>query len=101
MRNSKKVLEENNLISVCIGTWSVYWLFPIYTAMGGCLGVVELIRRIIPRDIVGHSDVKLKFMDSSVHIFYEVAGTAGAFFSAYFIHVCIVFFLKIVFIVNN
>ena len=53
--------------------------------MGGCLGVIELIRRIIPRDILGDDAIKLKKMDAIVHIFYEVAGTAGAFFSAYFI----------------
>ncbi|KAG8956397.1 hypothetical protein FRC03_010893 [Tulasnella sp. 419] len=51
-------------------------------ASGVAYGMVELIRRIIPRDIVGGHVGKLKRMDATVHIFYEVAGTAGAFASA-------------------
>jgi len=50
--------------------------------MGGCLGILELLRRVIPRDIVGENPNKLKRMDATVHIFYEVAGTAGAFASS-------------------
>jgi len=50
--------------------------------MGGCLGIIELIRRVLPRDIVGENPHKLKRMDATVHIFYEVAGTSGAFASA-------------------
>ena len=65
------------------GQWSVYWIIPIYMSMGGCLGVVEILRRTIPRDIVGSDEVKLKSMDATVHIFYEVSGTSGAFFSAF------------------
>ena len=45
--------------------------------------MVELIRRVIPRDIVGGDVVKLKRMDALVHIFYETTGTAGAFLSSY------------------
>ncbi|KAL0941964.1 uncharacterized protein CTRU02_204727 [Colletotrichum truncatum] len=51
--------------------WSYYGkypndaIIPIYTISGIAYGCVELIRRIIPRDIV--------------HIFYELTGTAGAF----------------------
>ena len=45
--------------------------------------MVELIRRIIPRDVVGGNVTKLRKMDSIVHIFYEVSGTAGAFFAAF------------------
>ena len=44
--------------------------------------MVELIRRVIPRDIVGGNVLKLRRMDATVHILYEVAGTAGAFASA-------------------
>lgn len=44
--------------------------------------MVELIRRVIPRDIVGGNVQKLRRMDALVHIFYEVAGTAGAFCTA-------------------
>ncbi|KAL9116747.1 MAG: hypothetical protein Q9187_006724 [Circinaria calcarea] len=41
--------------------------------------MVELIRRVIPRDIVGGNVQKLRRMDAAVHIFYEIAGTSAAF----------------------
>ena len=44
--------------------------------------MVELIRRVIPRDLVGGNVQKLRRMDSLVHIFYEISGTAGAFCTA-------------------
>lgn len=44
-------------------------------------GIVELIRRVVPQNIVGLDAIKLKKMDSMVHIFYEIAGTSGAFLS--------------------
>lgn len=44
--------------------------------------MVELIRRVIPRDLVGGNVQKLRRMDSLVHIFYETSGTAGAFCTA-------------------
>jgi len=61
------------------GTWSPWILFPLYLPMGGCLGVLELVRRVLPRDIVGENPEKLQKMDAHVHIFYEIAGTSGAF----------------------
>lgn len=63
------------------GSWNPYIIFPIYIAMGGCLGVMELVRRVIPSHIVGTDPEKLKKMDATVHIFYEIAGTSGAFAS--------------------
>lgn len=63
------------------GTWNPNGLFPIYVVSGLSYGTVELIRRVIPRDIVGSDVVRLKKMDSLVHVLYEVAGTAGAFSS--------------------
>jgi hypothetical protein len=68
-------------------------------------GMVELIRRIIPRDIVGgdvqsmylpsqhftyihlHLSLELRKMDALVHILYEVAGTCGALLSVKLIQV--------------
>lgn len=44
--------------------------------------MVELIRRVIPADIVGGNAGKLRRMDASVHVLYEVAGTSGAFASS-------------------
>lgn len=67
------------------GQWNPIILFPIYSVIGICHGMVELIRRVIPRDIVGGDVIKLKKMDATVHVFYEVAGTAGAFFSTFLV----------------
>ncbi|KAF8985762.1 hypothetical protein CPC16_010169 [Podila verticillata] len=67
------------------GEWNSLILFPIYSIIGICHGMVELIRRVIPKDIVGGDVLKLKRMDATVHIFYEVAGTAGAFFSTFLV----------------
>jgi hypothetical protein len=60
-------------------------LFPIFLLSGIGHGMVELIRRIIPQSICGGENIKLRKMDSLVHAFYEVAGTSGAFFSAFLI----------------
>ncbi|KAK4450618.1 hypothetical protein QBC34DRAFT_402945 [Podospora aff. communis PSN243] len=54
-------------------------MIPVYCISGVAYGMVELIRRVIPRDIVGGDVQKLRKMDSIVHIFYEITGTAGAF----------------------
>ena len=54
-------------------------IIPIYCITGVTYGMVELIRRVIPRDIVGGDVEKLQKMDALVHIFYEVSGTSGAF----------------------
>ncbi|KAG0044422.1 hypothetical protein BGZ83_010351 [Gryganskiella cystojenkinii] len=67
------------------GTWNPLILFPVYSIIGICHGMVELIRRVIPRDIVGGDVIKLKRMDAIVHIFYEIAGTAGAFFATFLV----------------
>ncbi|KAA8898493.1 hypothetical protein FN846DRAFT_962186 [Sphaerosporella brunnea] len=57
-------------------------IIPIYCVAGIAYGMVELIRRVVPRDIVGGNVQKLRRLDSLVHIFYEVSGTAGAFCTA-------------------
>lgn len=68
--------------------WSYYGkyntdaMIPVYCVSGIAYGMVELIRRVIPRDIVGGHIQKLRKMDSIVHIFYEITGTAGAFVTA-------------------
>ncbi|KAK4163286.1 major facilitator superfamily domain-containing protein [Cladorrhinum sp. PSN259] len=61
------------------GTYNTDAMIPVYCISGIAYGMVELIRRVIPRDIVGGNVQKLRKMDSIVHIFYEVTGTAGAF----------------------
>ncbi|KAL2015337.1 hypothetical protein VTK56DRAFT_5781 [Thermocarpiscus australiensis] len=61
------------------GTYNTDAMIPVYSVCGIAYGMVELIRRVIPRDIVGGNVQKLKKMDSMVHIFYESTGTVGAF----------------------
>lgn len=63
------------------GTYNPNGIFPIYMITGIFYGMVELIRRVIPRDIVGGNVQKLRKMDATVHVLYEVAGTGGAFAS--------------------
>ncbi|PVH68957.1 hypothetical protein DL98DRAFT_627361 [Cadophora sp. DSE1049] len=64
------------------GNYNTDGLIPIYCITGIGYGMVELIRRVIPRDIVGGHVQKLRRMDALVHMFYEVAGTAGSFCTA-------------------
>ncbi|KAI8830827.1 hypothetical protein BJ741DRAFT_581170 [Chytriomyces cf. hyalinus JEL632] len=80
VKNGKDVPDPSTY-----GNWSPYLLFPLFLLIGGAYGIIELIRRVIPRDIVGGDVAKLKKMDATVHIWYEVAGTGGAFFSAFMI----------------
>ncbi|CAF3822684.1 unnamed protein product [Adineta steineri] len=61
------------------GSYPTNIIIPIYCLTGIAYGMVELIRRIIPRDIVGTDEEKLQRMDALVHVFYEIAGVSGAF----------------------
>jgi MFS family permease len=60
------------------GNFSPYILYSVYPLLGIFHGMVELMRRVIPADIVGGDAVKLKKMDGTVHVFYEITGTTGA-----------------------
>ncbi|KAF9446584.1 MFS general substrate transporter [Macrolepiota fuliginosa MF-IS2] len=60
------------------GHWDANLIFLVWTLAGIAYGMVELIRRVIPADIVGGNVGKLRRMDALVHVLYEVAGTAGA-----------------------
>jgi len=64
------------------GDYNTDAIIPIFSLAGIGYGMVELIRRVVPRDIVGGDVQKLRKLDALVHIFYEVAGTAGAFCTA-------------------
>ncbi|KAJ4369819.1 hypothetical protein N0V83_005583 [Neocucurbitaria cava] len=64
------------------GDYNTDGMIPIYCVCGVVYGMVELIRRVIPRDLVGGNIQKLRRMDAMVHIFYEISGTAGAFCTA-------------------
>jgi len=43
--------------------------------------MVELVRRVIQRDIVGGQIQKLRKVDNFIHIFSELSATIGAFVS--------------------
>ncbi|KAH8929929.1 hypothetical protein BT69DRAFT_1275856 [Atractiella rhizophila] len=62
------------------GDWDPNLLFFIWTVAGVGYGAVELIRRIIPCDIVGGHIGKLRRMDALVHVFYEVLAGVIWFF---------------------
>ncbi|OBT49836.1 hypothetical protein VE04_09959 [Pseudogymnoascus sp. 24MN13] len=64
------------------GDFNTDGMIPVYCVTGVVYGMVELIRRVIPRDIVRSDVQKLRRLDAAVHIFYEVTGTAGAFTTA-------------------
>ncbi|KAM0790850.1 hypothetical protein ACM66B_004693 [Microbotryomycetes sp. NB124-2] len=64
------------------GSWDPNLIFVVWTLAGIAYGCVELIRRVIPADIVGGNVNKLRRMDATVHVLYEVAGTSGAFASS-------------------
>jgi MFS family permease len=60
------------------GNYPTSVIIPIYCITGIAYGMVELIRRIIPQEIVGSDEEKLQRMDALVHVFYEIAGVSGA-----------------------
>ncbi|KAI1923668.1 hypothetical protein LOZ12_000127 [Ophidiomyces ophidiicola] len=64
------------------GNYNTDGMIPIYSITGIAYGMVELIRRVIPCDIVGGNVHKLRRMDALIHIFYEISGTVGAFCTA-------------------
>ena len=64
------------------GRYPTNILIPIYCLTGIAYGMVELIRRVIPQEIVGSNEEKLQRMDSLVHIFYEISGVSGALLTA-------------------
>ncbi|KAJ2984839.1 hypothetical protein HDV02_000888, partial [Globomyces sp. JEL0801] len=63
------------------GTFSAYNILPIFAICGIFHGMVELMRRVVPADIVGGDAGKLKRMDGLVHLCYEITGTIGATFA--------------------
>ncbi|CAF4568579.1 unnamed protein product [Rotaria sp. Silwood2] len=75
---SNFVATKNNTF-IYYGKYNTNGIIPIYCITGIAYGMVELIRRVIPRDIVGDNGKKLQKMDALVHVFYEVAGVSGAF----------------------
>ena len=86
-----KCISKDGLPPVCTGAiagdWDPLGIIPIFVFSGIPFGGIELIRRVIPQKIVGGNEFKLKKLDSLVHVYFEVAGTTGAFFATY---VCLI-----------
>lgn len=79
LQPSNWVEQKKNNRYTYYGNYNTDGIIPIFCITGIAYGMVELIRRVIPRDIVGGDVQKLRRMDALVHIFYEVSGTAGSF----------------------
>lgn len=75
-------LSKNSKNFSYYGKYNTDGIIPIFCVTGVAYGMVELIRRVIPRDIVGGDIQKLRRMDAVVHIFYEIAGTSASFCTA-------------------
>jgi hypothetical protein len=80
-------VTKNLLPPVCTGATAGNWdpagIIPVFVFSGIPFGAIEIVRRIIPQQIVGGNEMKLKKLDSLVHVYFEIAGTCGAFFAAY------------------
>ena len=57
-------------------------MIPTYCITAIAYGMLELICRVTLGDIAGGDIQKLRHMYATVHIFYEEAGTGGAFCTA-------------------
>lgn len=82
LQPSDWVEQKKNNRYTYYGTYKTDGIIPIFCITGIAYGMVELIRRVIPRDIVGGDVHKLRRMDSLVHIFYETSGTGGSLATA-------------------
>lgn len=60
------------------GRFNTDGMIPIYAVCGVAYGMVELIRRIIPRDIVGGNVQKLRRMDSVVRLSHGTHHNVGS-----------------------
>ncbi|MBI4348066.1 MAG: MFS transporter [Elusimicrobia bacterium] len=67
------------LILSALGVLSTPILFPVYAALGAATGVIETARRVVPALVLGPDEQALKRYNGRLHIFYEIAGVAGAF----------------------
>jgi hypothetical protein len=65
------------------GNWNPNGLFPVYIISGVSYGMVELIRRVIPRDIVGGDVQKLRRMDACLYEVSEIPQQMIRFSSRY------------------
>ena len=79
----RRVLLPPKCSGAISGNWNPLGIIPIFVFSGIPYGIIEMIRRVIPQQLVGNDEFKLKKLDSLVHVFYEIAGTLGALWAAY------------------
>ncbi|MCX5788278.1 MAG: hypothetical protein NTX64_07210 [Elusimicrobia bacterium] len=60
------------------GLLSAWMIFPLYALIGAAHGVAETARRLVPGWILGHDEAALQRYNGGLHVFYEIAGIAGA-----------------------
>ncbi|EAL73020.1 hypothetical protein DDB_G0268862 [Dictyostelium discoideum AX4] len=64
-----------------LGSWNRYLVVPLYCLMGIFVGMIEVSRKLTPRQILGSDNKKLSKLNGYIHLFYEISGTGGAFLS--------------------
>lgn len=77
------VLSQAILVGAIIGLGAAgalnpWTLFPLYTLVGGAVGIAETSRHAIAPRILGQDPEALARYNARLHIFYEVSGVAGA-----------------------
>jgi hypothetical protein len=60
------------------GALSMTTMVPLYLLIGGVTGVVESTRHTIPRLLLGSDEDALETFNAKLHVWYQVAGVAGA-----------------------
>lgn len=60
------------------GMLTPWTLFPLYAVVGTMVGAAETSRRLIPTLVLGQDEEALRRYNATLHIWYEVAGVAGA-----------------------
>lgn len=60
------------------GFFTPLLLFPVYGLFGAAQGVMETTRRVVPPLVLGSEPKALEKYNGSLHIYYQVAGVAGA-----------------------
>lgn len=75
---TQALLITTLLVVGLTGALSGPTMIPLYLLIGGVSGVIETVRHSIPALIVGKDEESLKKYNAKLHIWYEVAGVAGA-----------------------
>jgi hypothetical protein len=78
---AQAVLISTVIAAGALGALSAGTLIPLYLLIGGVTGVIETTRHSIPKLLLGSgpdAEFEFKKYNAKLHIWYEVAGVAGA-----------------------